>query len=99
MVAALLLTSGVVFVVEMLQRLFSQDYRALALTSAAAPPVALFGRGWSPAAWSTWIIPAGLLAAGSLLSWCAVHRLRALAQNLDQDAPTPVVDLPEGVSP
>jgi branched-chain amino acid transport system permease protein len=98
-VAALLLTSGAVFVIEMLQRLCSQDYRALALMSPTAPPVALFGRSWAPAVLSIWIVPAGLLAAGGLVAGCALRRLRGLAQKADQDAPAPVVPLAEQVSP
>lgn len=97
-VAALLLTSGAVFIVEMLQRLCSQDYRALVAMSANAPPITLFGRGWAPGALSTWIVPAGLLTAGGLIAWCALRRLRGLAQKADQPL-APVVTVAEQVRP
>jgi len=77
--AAVLVAAAVVFGVEMLQRLFSQDYRALARLSAGPPPIALFGRSWTASALFTWLVPAGLLAAGGLLGWGAARRLRALS--------------------
>jgi branched-chain amino acid transport system permease protein len=73
--AVLLLSSGGVFIIEMLQRLCSQDYRALAPGAATLPPVSLFGRPWPPAALSTWAMPAGLLAGGTLLALAARRRL------------------------
>ena len=66
--AAVLLSAGGVFVVELLQRLCSQDYRALARAAAEWPAIALLGRSWSPAAVATWVLPAGLLACGGLLT-------------------------------
>lgn len=69
--AALCAAAGVVFVVEMLQRLCSPDYRALAATGAGWPPVALFGRAWMPASIATWLVPIALLAAAGLLGWAA----------------------------
>lgn len=85
--AAVLLTSGAVFIVEMLQRLFSQDYRALARMSASAPPVTLFGRSWVAAAMSTWTVPAGLLAAGGLVAWCALRLSRPRDESMPIVAP------------
>lgn len=78
--AALLLVGGSVFVVELVQRLFSQDYRALAKLAEAAPPVSLFGRAWSPASMLTWLLPAALLAAGAAFTALARRRLAALRQ-------------------
>jgi branched-chain amino acid transport system permease protein len=77
--AALLLCAGGVFIIEMLQRLCSQDYRALAQGAAKMTPIALFGRAWSPIALSTWALPAGLLAVGTLLALIARRRLGASA--------------------
>jgi branched-chain amino acid transport system permease protein len=85
--AGLLLAGGLVFVVEMLQRLFSQDYRSLARMSGSAPPVLLFGRAWAAAALSTWIMPVGLLAAGALMTRVAGRCHRALAQEASHGAP------------
>jgi branched-chain amino acid transport system permease protein len=65
--AVLLLTGAGVFLVELLQRLFAQDYRAIARTNPLAPwpPVALFGMRWAPGAVLTWLVPFALLAAGA----------------------------------
>ncbi|AOZ02484.1 branched-chain amino acid ABC transporter permease [Cupriavidus sp. USMAHM13] len=66
---ALLLAAGTVFTVEMLQRAFSQDYRAMAaLAGGGLPPIPLFGRDWDPLSPFTWLVPAALLAAGVLLA-------------------------------
>ena len=73
--AALLLCAGATFVIEMLQRLCSQDYRALARMASAWPPVALFGHPWPPTALFTWALPAGLLAGGTWLALSARRRL------------------------
>ena len=65
--AVLLLTGAGVFLVELLQRLFAQDYRAIARTNPLAPwpAVALFGMRWAPGAVLTWLVPFALLAAGA----------------------------------
>jgi len=63
----------------MLQRLCSQDYRALAQAAATLPSVALLGRPWSPMALSTWMLPAGLLAGGTWLAFAARRRLGVAA--------------------
>ena len=73
--AAVLLSAGGVFMIEMLQRLFSQDYRALASAATTLPRVSVFGRPWSPAALSTWVLPAVLFAGGALLALAARRRL------------------------
>jgi len=86
--AALLLTAGTAFVVEMLQRIFSQDYRALAGANAAAPwpPVKLLGRSWPPATLTTWLAPASAVAFGAALAWLARRRLHALERRRERDA-------------
>lgn len=78
--AALLLSAGTAFVIEMLQRLFSQDYRSLAKMGAGMPPIALFGRVWSPVSFLTWLVPIGLLASGGVLALLARVRLRAIRE-------------------
>jgi len=77
--ATVLLAAGGVFVVEMLQRLCSQDYRALAQAAAALPAIPLLGRAWPPAALSTWLLPAALVAGGALLAVAARRRLGGAA--------------------
>jgi len=73
LLASVLVSAGTAFLVELLQRIFSQDYRALAAASASGawPPVSLGGARWSPGSLSTWAVPAGLFAAGGLLAWGA----------------------------
>lgn len=78
--ATLLLAAATVFLVEMLQRLFSQDYRALAASAAAPPPVDLFGRPWAPDAPATWLVPAALLAGSAALALAARRWQSAWAQ-------------------
>ncbi len=97
--AGLLLAAGVVFTVEMLQRLFSQDYRSLARMSGSAPPVLLFGRSWAATALATWIVPVGLLAAGALMTGAARRCHRALARAASGEAPPAVAPLTERALP
>ncbi|KQP17841.1 branched-chain amino acid ABC transporter permease [Pseudorhodoferax sp. Leaf267] len=80
--ASVLVAGGIAFTVELLQRIFSQDYRALAAANPAAtwPAVSLAGREWLPAAVSTWLVPASLLAGGALLAW-AVRLAHGRLQN------------------
>jgi branched-chain amino acid transport system permease protein len=76
--AAVLLSMGGAFAVEMLQRVFSQDYRAMAKLAAggAWPPVTLLARAWSPTAVVTWAVPVMLIGAGALLAWFGQRKLR-----------------------
>ena len=67
LVAVLLLAAGTVFLVELLQRLCSQDYRALARAAATWPPVTMFGRSWTATGLATWAWPVVLLASGGAL--------------------------------
>ncbi|WP_093166779.1 branched-chain amino acid ABC transporter permease [Variovorax sp. YR216] len=97
--AGLLLAAGAVFVVELLQRLFSQDYRSLARMSGSAPPVLLFGRAWSATAPGTWFVPAGLLAAGALMTGVSQRCHRALVLAASREVPAPAAPLGERVLP
>lgn len=78
--STMLLAAGTVFLVELLQRLFSQDYRSLAAMAAAPPPIPLWGRAWAPEAASTWLLPAALLAAGVALALLARRRWMQVVQ-------------------
>lgn len=75
--AVLLLGAGLVFVVEIVQRLCSVDYRALAAAATAWPPVTLFGRPWAPQDATTWAVPLLLLGSGGV---CAELTRRRLAR-------------------
>jgi branched-chain amino acid transport system permease protein len=76
LLAALLLAAGAVFLIELLQRLCSQDYRALAAQSGGWPPVTLLKTAWDVTSVTTWAWPLGLLALGSGLLAFAHQRLR-----------------------
>jgi branched-chain amino acid transport system permease protein len=80
--AALLLSGGGAFVIEMLQRALSQDYQSMAALPGATPwpPIPLFGTSWSPMAVTTWLTPIALLAIGGALAWLAKRQMRVLAQ-------------------
>ena len=86
LLAGLLLTAGTVFTVELLQRFFSQDYRALAALHAGAgwAPIVLFGRDWPPTAIATWAVPLGLWAAGAALLRVTAGLWHALQEKADQ---------------
>ena len=87
--AALLLSFGGAFAIEMLQRAFSQDYRSLANLQPGGgwPPIQFLGRAWLPLSFATWAVPLALLAVGGLLARFARQRLRTLAQR-EADGPT-----------
>lgn len=78
--AALLFSAGGAFAIELLQRLFSQDYRALAKLHADAPlpAVTLLNHSWSPAAPMTWATPLALLLAGAFLARFVRQRLQQM---------------------
>jgi len=100
--ASVLLAAGTTFVVELLQRMFSQDYRALASANAAAPwpPITLLGHAWLPAAAVTWLVPAGLLAGGGVLLLAVRRRLQPAQAESEPaaHAPAPLVQSPGGAA-
>lgn len=73
--------AGLVFTIELLQRLFSQEYRArIPMDSAQAwPAVTLFEHMWLPGAASTWALPLAALGAGAMLFVLCRRRLARLA--------------------
>ncbi|MEC6999731.1 hypothetical protein VXQ18_09015 [Brucella abortus] len=56
LVALLVTAAGTIMIVELVQRFFSSDYKALA-SAGNWPPVTFLGREWLPFAVSTWLIP------------------------------------------
>ncbi|QSI33572.1 branched-chain amino acid ABC transporter permease [Variovorax sp. RKNM96] len=86
--AAVLLSMGGAFAVEMLQRIFSQDYRAMAKLAAggAWPPVTLLSRAWSPTAVTTWAVPVVLIGTGALLAWVGQRKLRQATERVGDAA-------------
>lgn len=71
--------AGLVLLVELLQRFFSRDYKAL-VTGDAWPSVALLGRDWAPWSPVTWIVPLSLLAVGFVIIRAAAHRAAASSE-------------------
>lgn len=98
--AVVLAALGVVFVVELLQRLFSSDYRALALAAGAAPwpPLELFGRTWSPTGAITWLTPAILWLLSALLTRIA-QRLKSDSSSTPSSKPLTGEELGRSGSP
>lgn len=80
--AGLLLAAAAVFTIEILQRVFSQDYQALAAAAAGHkwPPVALFAREWLPGSLITWSLPLIALVSGAWLLKLARSQWQGLAE-------------------
>lgn len=78
--SALLLSAGGTFVIEMLQRFFSQSYQSLASLDASTvwPDIMLFGTAWAPGAFITWFVPSSVLAVGALMGYLAKQWVNAL---------------------
>jgi branched-chain amino acid transport system permease protein len=77
--AAMLIAAGTVFTVEIAQRIFSEDYRALA-AAGSWPQVMAFSRGWWPASWFTWALPAALFGIGALAGKASRYYWRRLEE-------------------
>lgn len=78
--AGLLLTAGTVFTVELLQRVFHQDYQALITQGSVWPPVSLFGRLWLPGSAVTWMVPLAAFAVGAGVLRSAARQWQFLAE-------------------
>lgn len=85
--SGLLIGGGSTFAIEMLQRFLSQDYQSLANANPGGswPPIQLFKQAWSPVALTTWLVPAALLAAGTVLGLLARRWMRRLVQQEEAD--------------
>jgi branched-chain amino acid transport system permease protein len=93
LIAVLLLTAGVVFAVELLQRMFSQDYRALASAAQRWPSISLFGRQWSPTSPATWLLPGVSIGVGAVLMFLARRRLSTLQSRHESEvSETPAIE-------
>lgn len=94
---AILATAGLAFTIELLQRLFSQEYRSLlqAHPGAAWPEVILLDRPWRPGSPLTWSVPALLFAAGL---W-SYRRCRRLLQMLSLDDNQTAMTSPAAIQP
>ena len=71
LLTAALVSLAVVFAIETLQRVFSQDYQALLIAGQPWPAISLFGRDWLPGSPLTWAMP--VLLAFSLTVQAALN--------------------------
>jgi len=74
----LLSAAGVVFIVELLQRLMADDYQFSLVAGKAWPAIQLFGRALLPGAVTTWLLPLALLAIGIAILKFTSARWQAL---------------------
>lgn len=61
---ALVCAAGVVFIVELLQRMLSDDYQFQLVQGQPWPALNLFGHAWLPGSVITWLVPLALLVIG-----------------------------------
>ncbi|CAM4152078.1 branched-chain amino acid ABC transporter permease [Bordetella muralis] len=96
-VCVMLATAGVTFTIELLQRLFSQEYRSLlqAHPDAAWPAVMLLDQPWRPGSPLTWCVPALLFGAAL---WC-YRRCRHQLQMLSIDDSQSAITSPAAIHP
>jgi len=77
-VGTLLCAAGVVFIVELLQRMLSDDYQFQLVQGQPWPALNLFGQAWLPGAVVTWLLPVALLAIGGVVLKLTSARWQAL---------------------
>jgi branched-chain amino acid transport system permease protein len=81
--AIVLFAAAIVFGVELLQRVFTQDYRAQrSLAGGAWPALEVFGRRWNPVSLVTWAVPL-LLAGAAAVAEILSRRIAATAPELE----------------
>ncbi|ANN65285.1 branched-chain amino acid ABC transporter permease [Bordetella bronchialis] len=95
---ALFMAAGTVFLVELLQRVFAQEYRSLIPATGAWPAVRVFDRSWDVLSPLTWGVPAVLLGIGGLLLWSCRARLASVTERAESavtaaDRPTGMKEL------
>ncbi|TCS31849.1 amino acid/amide ABC transporter membrane protein 2 (HAAT family) [Paucimonas lemoignei] len=77
-IGTLTCAAGVVFLVELLQRLLSDDYQFQLVQGQPWPALNLFGQAWLPGAVVTWLVPLVLLAIGGVILKLTSARWQAL---------------------
>ncbi|MGE8547311.1 MAG: branched-chain amino acid ABC transporter permease [Alcaligenes sp.] len=60
--------AGVVFGVELLERILGQDYQARLGAGGDWPAVTVFGQDWLPGAATTWLLPVALILIGTAIT-------------------------------
>jgi branched-chain amino acid transport system permease protein len=83
--AAALLTAATVFGVEILQRVFEQDYQSQrSLAGGAWPALQVFGRSWNPISMGTWAVPL-MLACGAVAAELLARRTVAASAGAEAE--------------
>ncbi|MQU66229.1 branched-chain amino acid ABC transporter permease [Pseudomonas sp. FSL R10-1350] len=99
LLTAALVSLAVVFAIETLQRVFSQDYQALLIAGQPWPAISLFGRDWLPGSPLTWAMPLLLGLAGLLMLKLARRRWLRLLDDERGSKPAALTLQAEGDAP
>ena len=87
LIAAVFVAAGTVFTVELAQRIFAEEYRALSAVAGADPwpRLMVFGRSWSPISLFTWAVPAVLFGGAAIAGKASRCWWRRLNHEEDAD--------------
>lgn len=99
LLTAALVSLAVVFAIETLQRVFSQDYQALLIAGQPWPAISLFGRDWLPGSPLTWAMPLLLGLAGLLMLKLARRQWLRLLDDEHGSKPAALTLQAEGDAP
>ena len=99
LLTAALVSLAVVFAIETLQRVFSQDYQALLIAGQPWPSISLFGRDWLPGSPLTWAMPVLLGLAGLLMLKLARRQWLRLLDDEHGSKPAALTLQAEGDAP
>lgn len=99
LLTAALVSLAVVFAIETLQRVFSQDYQALLIAGQPWPAISLFGRHWLPGSPLTWAMPVLLGLAGLLMLKLARRQWLRLLDDEHGSKPAALTLQAEGDAP
>ena len=99
LLTAALVSLAVVFAIETLQRVFSQDYQALLIAGQPWPAISLFGRDWLPGSPLTWAMPVLLGLAGLLMLKLARRQWLRLLDDEHGSKPAALTLQAEGDAP
>lgn len=99
LLTAALVSLAVVFAIETLQRVFSQDYQALLIAGQPWPAISLFGRDWLPGSPLTWAMPLLLGLAGLLMLKLARRQWLRLLDDERGSKPSALTLQAEGDAP
>lgn len=89
LIAAVFVAAGTVFTVEVAQRIFAEEYRALSAVAGADPwpRLTVFGRSWSPISLFTWAVPVVFFGVAAIAGKASHFWWRRLNHEEDTDLP------------